>query len=433
MKKLLFTGLMTALSLFTLDIQAQNEKCATMQILEQRMKKDPTIKLRMQQSEIETQKWIAAHPKTHQKTNTTKSEHITTIPIVFHVIHTGEPIGSGSNISDAQIQSQIDILNEDFRLMNSDSLPDTHPFWFYTADAEIEFCLATRDPNGNATTGITRTLSSNPYFDVANSDDVKSTANGGKDNWDPTKYLNFWTFKKNPDWSMIAWATFPSNLTTSPELDGVAQIYNATGIHPNNLPGYNLGRTATHEVGHWLNLRHIWGDGFCGDDFVSDTQAANFINYGCPSFPHNANNACGTDEDGEMYMNYMDYTNDNCKNMFTNGQAVRMDAALNIYRAGLLTSLGCGSAIGVNEISFEKGIYIYPNPNNGNFTINVHKLKSENISISIYDLLGSRIQKFENIKSFPFQMDLNELSNGIYYVKINHGNKIATQKVVISK
>ena len=418
------------LAIFGFSAHAQIEKCATMQILEKRIAKDPSIKLRMEQSEMQTQKWIAANPMVKKG-----QQAVITIPVVFHIIHTGELIGTGSNISDAQIQSQIDILNEDFRLMNSDSLPDTHPFWNYTEDAEIEFCLASRDPNGNATTGITRTQSSLPFFnDTIKIFAVKSTADGGKDNWDPTKYLNFWTFKAAP-WSLgLGWATFSTDLTTDPGLDGVAQRYNATGIHLDNWANNNLGRTATHEVGHWLNLLHIWGDDTCGDDFVADTEIAEDHNYGCPTFPHNANSTCGSGEDGEMYMNYMDYGDDACLVMFTAGQADRMTADLNGNRAGLLTSLGCSAPTGLlNEVSLENSFEIYPNPSNGNFTVDTHMLKYDNISISVYDLLGSKIQKFENIKSFPFKMDLNELSNGIYYFKLNSGDKTITQKVIIAK
>ena len=135
------------LAIFGFSAHAQIEKCATMQILEKRIAKDPSIKLRMEQSEIKTQKWIAAN------SNAKGGIQLVTIPVVVHVLW-NDPI---ENISAAQIQSQIDILNEDFRLLNSDSLDSSHPFWQFTADTEIEFCLATRDPNGNATSGITRT------------------------------------------------------------------------------------------------------------------------------------------------------------------------------------------------------------------------------------------------------------------------------------
>ena len=426
------------LAIFGFSAHAQIEKCATMQILEKRIAKDPSIKLRMEQSEMQTQKWIAAN------SNAKGGIQPVTIPVVVHVLW-NDPI---ENISAAQIQSQIDILNEDFRLLNSDSLDSSHPFWQLTADTEIEFCLATRDPNGNATSGITRTYTDSLSFVGVGNE--KHSASGGKDNWDPTQYLNIWVC--NLDGNTLGYAAFPSFLATDPDLDGVVNRYEAFGNIGTAGSGVwtvnDLGRTMTHEVGHWLNLRHIWGDdspqssqnGICdpeecdGDDEIDDTPDACEPNYGCKTFPWNANNPCGTDENGEMYMNYMDYGDDSCLVMFTYGQGIRMQSALNGDRAGLLTSLGCSAPTGLlNEVSLENSFEIYPNPSNGNFTVDTHMLKYDNISISVYDLLGSKIQKFENIKSFPFKMDLNELSNGIYYFKINSGDKTITQKVIIAK
>jgi hypothetical protein len=419
MKKIIFTLM---LAIFGFSAHAQTEKCATMQILEKRIAKDPSIKLRMEQSEIKTQKWISAN------SNAKGGIQLVTIPVVVHVLW-NDPI---ENISAAQIQSQIDILNEDFRLLNSDSLPDTHPFWNYTADTEIEFCLASTDPDGFTTTGITRTYTDSIAF--IEMDSPKYTVTGGSDSWDPTQYLNLWVCHLNDGLGLLGYAAFPADLATDPDLDGVVISYTAFGYIGTATAPNDLGRTGTHEVGHWLNLRHIWGDDTCGDDFVADTEIAEAANYGCPTFPHNANSTCGSGVDGEMYMNYMDYVDDACMNMFTYDQGIRMQSALNGDRAGLLTSLGCSAPTGLlNEGSLENGFKIYPNPSNGNFTVDTHMLKYDNISISVYDLLGSKIQKFENIKIFPFKMDLNDLSNGIYYFKINCGNKTITQKVIIAK
>jgi len=410
------------LAIFGLNTQAQTEKCATMQILEKRITKDPSIKLRMEQSEIKTQKWISTN------SNAKGGIQPVTIPVVVHVLW-NDPI---ENISAAQIQSQIDILNEDFRLLNSDSLDSSHPFWQLTADTEIEFCLASRDPNGNATTGIIRTYTDSTAF--VEMDSPKYTVTGGSDSWDPTQYLNLWVCHLNDGLGLLGYAAFPADLATDPDLDGVVISYTAFGYIGTATAPNDLGRTGTHEVGHWLNLRHIWGDDTCGDDFVADTEIAEAANYGCPTFPHNANSTCGSGVDGEMYMNYMDYVDDACMNMFTYDQGIRMQSALNGDRAGLLTSLGCSAPTGLlNEVSLENSFEIYPNPSNGNFTVDTHMLKYDNISISVYDILGSKIQKFENIKSFPFKMDLIDLSNGIYYFKINSGDKTITQKVIIAK
>lgn len=412
-------------SLFSLNIHAQSNKCATMKILEKRIAKDPSILLRMGQSETQTQKWVTEHPRTQQV------QQVVTIPIVVHVLW-NNPI---EDISDAQIQSQIDILNEDFRLLNPDSLDTSHPFWVYTADTEIEFCLASRDPNGNATTGITRTYTDSITF-VADGNE-KFTSTGGMDNWDPTKYLNIWVCNLDGSGGTLGYAAFPSDLAANPNEDGVVIRYEAFGdIGTAGTGGFtanDLGRTATHEVGHWLNLRHIWGDAICGDDFVADTEIAENENFNCPTFPHNANSTCGSGADGEMYMNYMDYVDDYCMNMFTFDQGTRMQSALNGDRAGLLTSLGCGSPIGINETLFGGTFIIFPNPNNGYFIINTPLVKSENVSISLYNMLGAKIQQFDNISSYPFQVNLNDLPNGSYFIRFNGNNTNVTKKIVISK
>ncbi len=192
-----------------------------------------------------------------------------------------------------------------------------------------------------------------------------------------------------------------------------------------------MGRTATHEVGHWLNLRHIWGDAQCGDDFVNDTEIAEGENYNCPSFPHRPSNLCGSGPDGEMYMNYMDYVDDYCMNMFTYDQALRMHAALNTERVGLFSSLGCDEASLINEQGNEGKFDLYPNPSNGIFTIN----SAQNTSITpvVYNLMGKEVKRFNGINHFPSTLDLSDLPNGIYYVKTIGSRNSGTKKIIISK
>lgn len=426
MKTLLFRSFAVGLALFSLNLRAQSNKCATMKVLEKRIAKDPSILLRMGQSETQTQKWVTEHPK--QKGG---GSQIITIPVVFHVIW-NDPI---EDISDNQIYSQLDILNEDFRLLNPDSLDDTHPFWPYTADSEIEFCLASRDPNGNATTGITRTYTDSVTF-VADGNE-KFTSTGGMDNWDPTKYLNIWVCNLDGSGGTLGYAAFPSDLATNPNEDGVVIRYEAFGdIGTAGTGGFtanDLGRTATHEVGHWLNLRHIWGDDFCGDDFVADTEIAENENYGCPTFPHNANSTCGSGVDGEMYMNYMDYVDDYCMNMFTAGQAARMQAALNGPRSGLLTSNGCGSPNSIAKKFNEKSIELYPNPNNGNFTLNFKDSNIKNSTISIFNVLGENVKTIILTNMNTTQINISEFGIGAYYLQVTAENNTITKKVFVTK
>ncbi len=428
MKKVFLFLIGMSLSFFSFDIIAQSKKCATMTNLEKRMIQDPSLRQRMEESEIHTQKWISTN------SDYKRTAQVITIPVVVHVLWND----SIQNVSDAQIQSQIDVLNKDFRFLNADTLDGMHPYRSRAADTRIEFCLATRDPNGNPTTGITRTQTSEVSwnaFDEDEADNIKSSANGGKDNWDPTQYLNMYIVKF--DSVLLGFATFPEELATSPNLDGVVIRYEAFGTSGTaGLGGYEKnmgGRTATHEVGHWLNLRHIWGDDSCGNDFVSDTESAEEANFGCPTFPHKASNSCGTGSDGEMFMNYMDYVDDKCMNMFTSGQGERMTAAITGPRSGLLTSLGCQTPLSVENNSNLNEISIYPNPNNGMFTIIMAEASPKNINIKIENVLGKVVKELNNISGTQIQVNLNnEFQPGTYFIRIDAGNNnVITKKMFI--
>ena len=405
------------------DFNAQISKCSSVKLREQRMMEDPSLLLRIQNAEIETQKWILEHPKTN------KSGQIITIPLVVHVVYNTDI----ENISDAQIFSQIEILNKDFRLKNSNALATNHPFYQYTADTEIEFCLATKDPYGNPTSGITRTKTNEISFSDAD-DKVKNGAKGGKDNWDPTKYLNLWVCNLSEE--LLGYATFPSELTNFKSSDGVVIRHQAFGnIGTAGTDGFTVnstGRTATHEIGHWLNLYHIWGDADCGNDFVDDTKPSKKENYDCPTFPHNANGCTGTGATGEMFMNYMDYVNDDCMSMFTAGQGSRMRAALNGNRKSLLSSSACGN-VSINEVLDANSFQIYPNPCEGSFEINAPLMNPKGFKIEILNLLNEQLIKFMNIQNFPYTINLEDLPNGVYFIKISDGSSFTTQKIIKSK
>lgn len=258
---------------------------------------------------------------------------LVTIPVVVHVVWNT----TTENISDAQVLSQIDVLNKDFSKTNSD-VTNT-PSVFTAANSNIQFCLATVDPNGNPTTGITRTQTSVTAFST--NDAVKFSSSGGKDAWPSSQYLNIWVCDISG--GILGYAQFPGG---SASTDGVVIDYLYYGTVGTATAPFNKGRTATHEVGHWLNLRHIWGDATCGSDLVSDTPTHNTANYGCPTYPH-LSTCSGTPV--EMTMNYMDYTDDACMYMFSNGQVARMQAlfATGGTRASLINSNGCGTAVPV--------------------------------------------------------------------------------------
>ena len=288
------------------SLLAQQRECSTMQNLEYRKQLDPGLENRMQEIEQYTQ------TKVSQMTQNRIDGDIITIPVVVHVIYSN----SNENISDAQILSQIQVLNDDFRRMNSDA----DNTWSQAADTQIQFCMATVDPNGNTTNGITRKSSTRTSWGT--NDAMKSSSQGGVDPWNTSEYLNMWVC--NIGGGILGYAQFPGG---SAATDGVVMSPQYFGSSAGGSGFYlsapfDLGRTTTHEVGHFLNLRHIWGDGNCSaDDFVSDTPTSDAANYGCAT----GHVSCGTTD---MVQNYMDYSDDSCMNLFTQGQKDRMRAIL---------------------------------------------------------------------------------------------------------
>jgi len=301
---------------------AQNGRnCGSMDYLAAQLANDPGLRTAMEQVERETDQWIAANPQ--------RVQAVITIPVVFHIVYNT----TAQNISDARILAQLDVLNKDFARLNADASSTPSVFQGVSVNTNIQFCMAQRDPSGNATNGIVRRQTTTSSFSSNNN--IKFTSTGGSNAWPRDSYLNIWV--GNLSGGLLGYAQFPGG---SASTDGVVVLYSSVGSAsvPGTATPYHLGRTATHEVGHWLNLRHIWGDSNCGNDQVSDTPTQQTSNGGCPSFPHVT---CSNGPNGDMFMNYMDYTYDACMNMFTAGQAARMTASLNSTRASLLTSLGC--------------------------------------------------------------------------------------------
>jgi Pregnancy-associated plasma protein-A len=257
-----------------------------------------------------------------------------TIKVVVHVVfHEGS-----ENISDAQINSQIDVLNHDYRKMNADLSKVPSIFASVVADAGVNFQLATIDPAGNPTNGITRTHTDVIGFD--DDDAVKDAARGGISAWPSDKYLNIWVSPLKD--TLLGYAQFPGGPTPT---DGVVVRCTAFGTVGTATAPFNLGRTATHEVGHWLNLYHTFQDGCVGTkpqtcliegDRVCDTPAVADPNYGCALAP--TLNSC-VDHPKDLpdeWMNFMDYPDDACMFMFTRGQAERIAATLSGPRHALI-------------------------------------------------------------------------------------------------
>ncbi|TKK71519.1 T9SS type A sorting domain-containing protein [Ilyomonas limi] len=335
MRCIFYLPIIACLTLISFYTSAQRT-CATNEVYLQMLSNNPVFAKNQQEIEAFTQRFIKNGGSRMQST-TARGAATYIIPVVVHVVyHT-----TAQNISDAQVQSQIDVLNKDYQKLNADTAAVPSVFKPLIADCKIQFCLAKQNPGGNPTTGIIRKYTSKTSF--SDNDAVKKSSSGGDDAWPASSYLNLWVCNLSND--LLGYAQFPGG---PPATDGVVILYSAFGTTGTVKAPYNKGRTATHEVGHWLNLRHIWGDdyGDCtGSDLVGDTPNAADENYGCPTFPHVS---CSNGPNSDMFMNYMDYTNDACMQMFTTGQKDRMWAVLQSggARAAIVNSQGCSTPSG---------------------------------------------------------------------------------------
>ena len=354
----------------------------------------------------------AARPSGNRDTS---NNEVIIIPVVVHVLYNKNE----QNISDAQVQSQIDALNKDYRRLNVDALNTPAPFKDVAADTRISFCIAKVDPQGKYTTGIIHKYTNEPLF-IAD-DQVKFSSKGGDDAWDASRYLNLWVC--NLSGSMLGYAVLPGSPA---ERDGVVIKYNAFGTIGTLTSSFNKGRTATREIGHWLGLRHLWGDADCGDDGIPDTPPQQTSNSFCPSFPHTS--SCSENSFGDMFMNFMDFTDDGCMNLFTQGQKAEMRGlfAKGSPRNSFLNSFVCDSSNAeegpvvnpVKDSSAAPLITAYPNPFNNEVTVS-----SENADdvigkiLKLYTITGKLIvsQKIQTQKSV---LHLTNLPSGIYLLKI---------------
>ncbi|HZF99886.1 MAG TPA: M43 family zinc metalloprotease [Chitinophagales bacterium] len=299
---------------------AQNEepRCGSAELLQQQIAANPAVLELIKKQEADIAAWMAQNPGKPTRA-------VVTIPVVVHLVYNPN---DNHVFSDHQVKDQIDILNEDYRRLNGDTYKTPADFQSVAADVEIQFCLAKRDPAGNCTNGILReTYTDVTEWEMGTFDQYKQTA------WPRDQYLNVWVaFMPS---SVLGWSTFP---TVTDFTDGVVIADRAFSRIEPASGKYNRGRTLTHEVGHWLNLKHVSGDdsGCSGTDNCEDTPNQGDNNTGCPQHP-----SASCSNAGDMFMNYMDYAHDSCMNLFTICQGARMHATLSVARAPLLSSLGC--------------------------------------------------------------------------------------------
>jgi hypothetical protein len=304
----------------------QTLRCAADEALGHHLSNNPASRIRHEKMTTAVRKWLAEAPARLPLGRF----GVVTIPVVVHVVHRND----AEDIPDAQIHRQIEILNEDYRRLNADAAMTPGAFAPVAADVQIQFQLAARDPSCMPTTGITRTRTTRTSFTME-LDDVKFDATGGKSAWPRDKYLNMWVAAdvQSSTLGPLYGYGFPPSVL--PEVDGVVIATRAFG--ETATPVVDKGRTATHEVGHWLAVGHVFGPNrTCSpDDGVSDTPIQAAPHGGCPAFP---SASCGNEPNGDMFMNYMDYSDDTCMNLFTIGQGDVMTATLFTARTAILGS-----------------------------------------------------------------------------------------------
>lgn len=355
----------------------------------------------------------------------TLQDEVITIPVVVHILYNK----SEQNISDEQVMSQLKVLNEDYRRLNKDAANTPDVFKQVAADTRIQFCLAKTDPDGRPTTGIIHKYTSEGQF-LAD-DAVKFSKKGGDDAWDATRYLNLWVC--NLFGRTLGYAVSPGGPA---DRDGVVITYSAFGTIGRS-GAYSKGRTATHEVGHWLGLRHIWGDSLCGDDGIADTPPQETSNSNCPSFPHVS--SCSANSYGDMFMNFMDFTDDACMNMFTEGQKIKMRSvfAKGGARNSFLSANACEASAeagplpgDTQEANDHVKIMAYPNPFTTSLIIKGNEEKNMvGKKIELFDISGKMVYS-ATAGSLVTTIHTGTLTKGIYILKISGKESSQVYKVV---
>lgn len=453
MKKILLLSLFIALSISFYG-QENHKKCNTTKLVLQELKGNLDYAKARENAQL-------------LKNNSTKKTTIT-IPVVIHIIHrqSHSNIGSGTNIPNIQIEDALRILNEDFSKTNPEfPNPPRNTFLNYWGNPDLEFCLATTDPNGNSTSGITRTATAQINWDADDNTEanaMKLNSSGGIDSWDPKKYLNIWVCDLTNSQSngmTLGYAYLPGLLAGFGQnawKDGLVVDYRYFGTNGIAAPSSD-GRTATHEIGHYLGLNHTFCEETdsqgnyticCDNDnnswwggSVDDTPASKGIFFD-PVTASTNNNTCNdlsysnifTTNVPDMDENYMSYAANTW--MFSQGQVDVMMATLNASemnggRSSLKNSnisTNCSGIVSSSTNIRNQEINIYPNPTKGKLFISTsYKITS----ISITNIIGKEV--FSQINFNDNSIDLNSFKNGVYFVSINTNKGAVTKKIILTK
>ena len=422
--------LFIAYLLFTLPVTAQRD-CGSVEYRQEALRNDPGLAARVAAIEEFTRLRLKSPSVVISGTDPVGQDPrkiiptLITIPVVVHIVYNN----STQNISDAQVQSQVDVLNEDYRKQNADTVHIPGYFSPLAADCGFRFALANLDTNGNATTGIVRKHTSASSFSV--NDNIKFAALGGDNAWDRDRYLNIWV--GNLSGGILGYSSIPGGQKGT---DGVVILYTAFGTRGTATAPFNLGRTTTHEIGHWLNLIHVWGDANCGNDEVSDTPPQQTSTQGNPS---GMIVSCGNGPYGNMYMDYMDFTDDIGMHMFTFGQRDRMHTlfAQGGFRYPLLSStaltgvtVSTGPATGAAaQTAGELSLQFYPNPAAGVVLVKVNDPARVGSILEIYNQVGQSVLT-QPITGLSFQLNITSLPGGLYFVHLRDSHQQSSYKLV---
>jgi hypothetical protein len=391
------------LFIFINQLTAQRS-CPTLAYLQEQLKNDPSLFEKIDAIEAFTRQQNSTTNNSLLRTN---QENIIKIPVVVHVLY-HQPY---ENITDAQVYSQIEALNRDYRRKGADTANTPAVFKPLAADCEIEFQLAISDPRKRSTTGIIHKYTPITYWQA--DDKMKFSSEMGDDAWDAKSYLNIWVCNLE---RVAGYSSVPGGPDNK---DGVVIGYPVFGTI-NTMTGFDMGKTAVHEVGHWLNLKHTWGDADCGDDLVDDTPKQSNYNQGCPS---GIRISCGNAPNGDMYMNYMDFVNDACMNLFTNGQKARMRAlfAPGGIRNSILFSTGLSTPL-IAEIPLpdESPAWLhpqlYPNPAITEMTLDLaYDIRWIGKILNVTNLQGQIVMQI-TIDSKNQKINVSRLQPGMYFI-----------------